>query len=224
MRFTSDLFLFVPLYCLAISQCRKLISLLPPQKWWVARKKRRPHSTYPVPAIRCTCTYHVQPHILLDLIISNITPWMRSIAPSLLTAVFLLLVPELMSLLRLVVLLLPEFWFCPIYRSMVYAFAHLWQVFGGWREEVRLNMNSYDWLTTYEFVCGNSHVLIPSINDGALFWGGCEETWEDAIFFMCEGRIRVEQILAWRNRRFRELSPFLIFFGIQTSGWIFGVR
>ncbi len=39
---------------------------------------------------------------------------------------------------------------------------------------------------------------------------------------MCEGPIRVEQILAGRNRRFWELSFFLIFFGIQTSGWIFG--
>jgi hypothetical protein len=56
--------------------------------------------------------------------------------------------------------------------------------------------------TTYEFVCGNSHVSIRCINDGTLFGGGCEETREDAIFFMCEGPIRVEQILAGRNRRF----------------------
>ncbi len=34
-------------------------------------------------------------------------------------------------------------------------------LFGGWREEVRWNTNSYDWLTTYKFVCGNSHVSIP---------------------------------------------------------------
>ncbi len=34
--------------------------LLPPRKWWVARKKRgRPHSTYTVPAIHCTGTYYV---------------------------------------------------------------------------------------------------------------------------------------------------------------------
>jgi hypothetical protein len=35
-------------------------------------------------------------------------------------------------------------------------------------------------LTTYKFVCGNSHVSIRSINDGALFGGRCEETREDA--------------------------------------------
>ncbi len=75
-----------------------------------------------------------------------------------------------------------------------------------------VNKNSFDWLTTYKLVCGNSHVSICSINDGALFGGGCEETREDAIFFMCEGPIRVEQILAGRNPCFWELSPFLNFF------------
>ncbi len=35
-------------------------------------------------------------------------------------------------------------------------------------------------MTTYKFVCGNSHVLIHSINDGALFGGRREETHEDA--------------------------------------------
>ena len=35
-------------------------------------------------------------------------------------------------------------------------------------------------LYTYEFVCGNSHVSIRSINDGALFGGRREETHEDA--------------------------------------------
>jgi hypothetical protein len=53
-------------------------------------------------------------------------------------------------------------------------------LFGGWSEEVRWNKNSYDWLTAYKFVYGNSHVLIRSINDGALFGGRREETHEDA--------------------------------------------
>ncbi len=53
-------------------------------------------------------------------------------------------------------------------------------LFGGWSEEVRWNMNSYDWFTIHEFVYGNLHVSIRSINDGALFGGRCEETWEDA--------------------------------------------
>jgi hypothetical protein len=64
-----------------------------------------------------------------------------------------------------------------------------------------INTNSYDLLITYEFVCGNSYVSIHSINDGALFGSRCEETREDAIFFMCEGPIRVEQILEGRNCR-----------------------
>ncbi len=38
----------------------------------------------------------------------------------------------------------------------------------------------YDWLTTYKFVCDNSHVSICSINDGALFGGRREKTREDA--------------------------------------------
>ena len=34
--------------------------LLPTQKWWVGKtKKCRPHSTYPVPTIRCTGRYYV---------------------------------------------------------------------------------------------------------------------------------------------------------------------
>ncbi len=60
-------------------------------------------------------------------------------------------------------------------------------LFGGWREEVRWNKNSYDSLTTYEIVCGNLHVSIRSINNGALFGGRCEETREDAN----EIRIRI---------------------------------
>jgi hypothetical protein len=39
----------------------------------------------------------------------------------------------------------------------------------------------------YEFVCGNLHVSIRSINDGALFGGRREETREDAN----EIRIRI---------------------------------
>ncbi len=35
-------------------------------------------------------------------------------------------------------------------------------------------------MTTYKFVCGNFHVSIRSINDGALFRGRLEETREDA--------------------------------------------
>ncbi len=45
---------------------------------------------------------------------------------------------------------------------------------------MRWNTNSYDWLTTYKFVCDNSHVWNRSINDGARFWGRREETHEDA--------------------------------------------
>jgi hypothetical protein len=53
-------------------------------------------------------------------------------------------------------------------------------LFGGWSKEVRWNTNSYDWLTTYGFVCVNSHVSIRSINDCALFGGRREETREEA--------------------------------------------
>ncbi len=53
-------------------------------------------------------------------------------------------------------------------------------LFGGWNKEVRWHTNSYDWLTTYEFICGNSHVSIRSINDSTLFGGRHEETHEDA--------------------------------------------
>ncbi len=52
--------------------------------------------------------------------------------------------------------------------------------FGGWSEEVRWNTNLYDWLITHEFVCGNSHVSIRSINDSTLFGGRRKETHEDA--------------------------------------------
>ena len=62
-------------------------------------------------------------------------------------------------------------------------------LFGGWSEEVRWNTNSYDWLTTYEFVCGNLHGSIHSINDGALFGGRREETQEDA------NKIRIRMII-----------------------------
>ncbi len=61
-------------------------------------------------------------------------------------------------------------------------------LFGGWREEVRWNTNLYEWLITYEFVYGNSHVSIRSINDGALFGGRREETRED------DNKIRIRLI------------------------------
>ncbi len=43
----------------------------------------------------------------------------------------------------------------------------------------------------YKFVCGNLHVSIHSINDGALFGGRREETHEDAN----EIRIRMINLL-----------------------------
>jgi hypothetical protein len=64
-----------------------------------------------------------------------------------------------------------------------------------------VNTNSYDLLITYEFVCVNSHVSIRSTTAPYLE-ADVRRHERMLFFFMCEGPIRVEQILAGRNRRF----------------------
>ncbi len=96
-------------------------------------------------------------------------------------------------------------------------------------KEVRWNTNLYDWLTTYEFVCGNSHVSIPSINDGALFGGGCEETREDAIFSCVKGWLELNKfwqgatavseswVFSWFFLEYKRAVGFLGFDRLETN-------